>query len=299
MKICLLQIWMIMLCLPGLSHAQQSFLVYNGDTINVIDDASKKQGHWIVFNTTKKRPGYSENAIIEEGQYIDNKKTGIWKDYYPGGTVKNKITFENGRPHGHAVIYYENGKKKEEGTWKNNRWVDEYKMYYENGCLAEQFDHNTPEKTRIWKKYSADECGKLISIDTLQYTADGKRMGKVMCQYPESTRGSIQGDWKTGKDSSVVVNYHKLYNKNKQLSKDGEFRNNRLINGKAFFYDSNGVLKKMLMFMDGKQIAEYIVVDGETRIWNGKIYYHDDSGKLTRIAIYKEGKYISDAIIEE
>ena len=55
--------------------------------------------------------------------------------------------------------------------------------------------------------------------------------------------------------------YWKLYNTNKQVSKDGTFSKNRLIDGKVYFYSSDGI--------------------------------------LNRIAVYKGGKYVGDAVIEE
>ena len=55
--------------------------------------------------------------------------------------------------------------------------------------------------------------------------------------------------------------YWKLYNVNKQISKDGTFSKNRLIDGKVSYYSSDGI--------------------------------------LIRIAVYKDGKYVGDAIIEE
>src|SRR5690606_1258635 len=36
--------------------------------------------------------------------------------------------------------------------------------------------------------------------------------------------------------------YHKMYNKNKQLSKVGNFKNYRLMEGEFYKYDENGIL---------------------------------------------------------
>jgi len=55
--------------------------------------------------------------------------------------------------------------------------------------------------------------------------------------------------------------YWKLYNRDKQVSKDGTFSKNRLMDGKVYYYDNDGI--------------------------------------LMRIAIYKGGKYVGDAVVEE
>jgi antitoxin component YwqK of YwqJK toxin-antitoxin module len=70
---------------------------------------------------------------------------------------------------------------------------------------------------------------------------------------------------KTEKDNLGKVfngeGYWKLYNGNKQVSKDGTFSKNRLIDGKVYNYNADGI--------------------------------------LTRVAVYKGGKYVGDAVIEE
>ena len=233
---------------------------------------------------------------VEEGKYVDSKKTGLWKEYYPNTNVKSVITYENNRPNGYAKMYHDNGKIKEEGMWKNNRWTGDYKLYYENGQVQQAFAFN----------------------------ATGKREGKQTYYHPNG-QVMIEGSWAEGKEAGVVKEYYengdikseknfnggnidvastklyepkkplpkvapevkvdappiiadtkekpnlktpfngegywKLYNQNKQVSKDGTFAKNRLVDGKVYFYNSDGI--------------------------------------LNRIAVYKGGKYVGDAVIEE
>ena len=107
--------------------------------INVTDSLGKKQGHWVVIGKMKPNAtAYLPNQLIEEGYYKDNRKTGVWKEYYSNGNQKNELNFENGRPSGKAIMYHENGCIKEEGNWKNNRWYGTYKSYNEKEELMEQ-----------------------------------------------------------------------------------------------------------------------------------------------------------------
>ncbi|MBK7818292.1 MAG: hypothetical protein IPJ60_12700 [Sphingobacteriaceae bacterium] len=107
------------------------------DTINFIDSNNKKQGQWIY--TGKNRPGtcYKPDQKAEEGKYKDNRKIGIWTEYFCNGNIKNILTFKDGRPEGPAKLFYESGKIKEDGTWQNNRWVGKCKMYTEDGKVQE------------------------------------------------------------------------------------------------------------------------------------------------------------------
>ena len=79
----------------------QAFEVLNQDTINFVDAEGRKQGKWVIFNKVKKLPNYPENAKVEEGKYLDNKRTGPWKEFYPNGIVKSKINFVNATLHWH------------------------------------------------------------------------------------------------------------------------------------------------------------------------------------------------------
>jgi antitoxin component YwqK of YwqJK toxin-antitoxin module len=276
-------------CKIGLA---QSYELYNKDTINFTDATGKRQGKWIIFNRTKKLPNYTPDAKVEEGKYTDSKKVGSWMEYYPNGKLKNKITFENGRPNGYAIMYHENGKISEEGMWKNNRWVGPYKMYYDNGQVMQEFNFNTM----------------------------GKREGKQTYYY-ENGQVMIEGSWKEGKEDGIVKEFyengdikaeknfmggsldaattktfqpkkplppqdevkkvappepkkdevavtaktqgplngtHTLLNKNKQPSKVGYFENNRLIDGKVFYYSEDGILTRIALYKEGRYIGDTV-----------------------------------------
>jgi hypothetical protein len=153
---------LILLCILQLNIEAQSFELVspNRDTINMINAEGKKQGHWVVLGRSKPKDGYMPEQKIEEGNYKDNKKTGIWTQYYKNGNVKNVLTFEEGRPNGPAKTFYESGKPDEEGTWKNNRWVGKYKKYTEDGK---------------WEEFTFDANGKREGADREHKKAKDKK----------------------------------------------------------------------------------------------------------------------------
>ena len=102
----------------------QSFQIFKRDTINHLDKENKKYGKWIVFSSKPKCD--KDSIIIEKGNYLGYKKTGVWEEYFCSGILRTKITFSHGRPEGIVSIYHENGKLHETGLWKNNKWVGKY-----------------------------------------------------------------------------------------------------------------------------------------------------------------------------
>ena len=274
----------------------QASYIQKKDSINFTDANDRKQGKWIIYNSMAHRPNYSDEQKVEEGIYMDGKRIGIWKEYYPNGVLKSRITYENGRPSGYAIMYHDNGKIKEEGLWQNSRWVGNYKLYYDNGQVQQEFNFNQNGKREGEQKYYFENGQLMIEGNWVAGNESG-----VIKEYYEN--GDIREEknfnngkfdpetsksyeikrpnpvkppeekaapppvipQKTEKDNLgkqfTGEGYWKLYNLNKQVSKEGTFANFKLRDGKCYIYNEDGI--------------------------------------LTRIAIYKQGRYVGDAIIED
>lgn len=270
-------------------------LSFGGDTLNQVDDAGLRQGYWIIYNSIKKLPNYPPEARVEEGRYLNSRRNGIWKTYYPNGVLKSEVTYQNNRPNGYAKIFFENGKLMEEGEWKNNRWVGTFKAYYENGQTLYDFNYNNDGKRQGEQKYYY-ENGQLMMKGNM---TEGKETGTWVGYYENGdkreekafTNGTLdtantklymakfslpyKEDFvsATAKEDAVVVSsktektnealkpfdgngYAKLFNLNKQVSKDGLFKNYRLIDGKDYIYDEKGVLVRIAVYKDGKYAGD-------------------------------------------
>jgi len=232
-KICVI----FFLTLPVLCSAQ-TFIIYNGDTINRIDTLGKKQGYWIKFGKDKPNTRFKEDQKMEEGIYINNRKTGLWKEYYCNGNLKNQLNFVDGRPNGEAVTYYENGMTQECGTWQRNHWVGNYYLYDDSGNLA--------------RHYEFDEKGKRKGNDTLQY-----RRGPIK-EYRDIDEEGKGKNLAREFDIQKLNGHHTLYISHKQIIREGEFENGKLIDGKAYLYNEDGILTRVLVFKNGKYISDKV-----------------------------------------
>jgi len=272
------------------------FMPNSKDTINYTDVSGKKQGKWILFGKHKPNTCYASNQKAEEGLYKENRKTGIWMEYFCNGNPKNKITFVNGRPDGYAIVYYENGKIQEEGQWKNNRWVGNMKQYYENGQVQHDFKFNEGGKREGVQTYN-HENGKLAIQGTFvngkesgtikeynekgelkaekvynngnvdvasikMYDPANETVGKKPEAADNAPKIGLKADEKpleASKGPMVLNGKHTLYDKNKQVSKDGVFKDNRLIDGKAYIYDNNGILKRVAIYRNGVYVGDGVI----------------------------------------
>jgi len=267
----------------------------SSDTLNFIDEANLKQGFWIFYGKDKKLAEYADDQKVEEGRYNDNRKSGIWKKYFATGTLKNEITYQNSRPNGYAKIYYENGQLKEEGIWKGNKWTGPYKMYHENGNVYHDFNFNPKGKREGTQRYVYENGQTMIEGDWLagkesgvitEYYEDGSikstknfeggTLDASSVQHyepPAEVEASIaekkeaeapKGDGIKAEPTEAprTVNRFtgegkaKLYNMSRQISKDGMFVNNKLMDGKWYRYDKNGILLRIEVYQNGAHVGD-------------------------------------------
>ena len=284
-------------CIFSQSIAQTfEFMPNTKDTINYTDVGGKKQRKWVLFGKHKPNTCYAATQKVEEGEYKENRKTGLWMEYFCNGTTKNKITFINGRPDGYAIVYYENGKIQEEGQWKNNRWVGALKQYYDNGQVQHDFKFNEGGKRDGVQTYKYDNGQTAVQGNF----ANGKESGTIK-EYHEN--GELKAE-KTYNDGNVDAASIKTYDAKKEIVKKEDVALNApklivkadekpieaakvpvILNGKHSLYDKNKNITKDGIFKDN-------------RFMDGKAYFYNDNGILNRVAIYKNGVYVGDGVPE-
>lgn len=265
-------------------------VTYNGKEVNKTDAAGKKTGYWVIFGKSKANSGFADEAVMEEGEYEAGKKTGLWKTYYANGKTKSEIEYKNNRPNGLFKTYYDNGQVEEEGTWKGTFYTGSFKRYYSNGVVAQEKNFNTAGKSEGQQVYRYENGTEELVFNT----KNGVEEGKMVRKYPNGdikeeknfsggavdagtektyamvnpevkvdvTPGLADKTSKVSNDkpneaaSKVPDGYNKLYNSNKQISEDGEFKGGKLLNGKKYIYDKNGLLDKIEIYKAGKYAGD-------------------------------------------
>ena len=276
------------------------------DQPNTVDANGLRQKHWVILNSEKHLTGYQENDVVEEGDYKDNMKEGVWIQYYPGKVLKSKITWKDNRPEGYAITYFENGKVNEEGTWINNRWTGAYKLYYENGNVQHQFTYNDNGKRDGNQKYFYPNGQLMIDGSwnggkqtgtTTEYYDDGSVKAKEVFNDgnldPSQTQTFEQKNVtaKATVDNNTVKEAAETApNKAATVVKTEEKPNipEKMFNGEGYWklYNNNKQLAKDGYFHLG-------------RLVDGKTFFYSPDGILQRIAVYKDAIYQGDAPITD
>lgn len=271
---------------------QQDFTVYEGDTVNAVDERGKKQGYWIIWGRMVSADDYKPDQKVEEGPYKSNRKNGLWTKYYPNEQIWSEITFVNNRPNGPYKTYFRNGQLEEAGEWKRNKNIKTFKRYHKNGNVAQEFTF-TDSGLRDGVQKIYHENGQLEVEFSVK---DGKEDGELKRYYPngdlkevkvfnngeldessvktfepkkpivekapEEVEKPVRVSKKTSDDKPNPVKVfdgegdHTLYNRNRQISQQGFFQGGRLKNGKKYIYNDDGILEAIEMYKNFKYIGD-------------------------------------------
>ena len=85
-----------------------------------------RNGKWKEFN--------KHAILISEGHYVNNKKHGVWREYYDSnGSLMIEETYWHGVQHGRFASYHPNGQLLSEGEFQDGSREGCFKVYDENG----------------------------------------------------------------------------------------------------------------------------------------------------------------------
>jgi len=226
---------------------------------------NRKTGTWIDYYCNGKmrskltfangRPdGYAQmfhenGKISEEGVWKNSRWVGKYKLYYDNGQVQHEFVFNpSGRREGKQVYYHENGQVAIEGNFADGKESGLIKEYYENGELkAEKNFADGALDLATLKEYKPKS--------PLPKHSDIPEENAPVIKVREDERPNEAE--KVATSGPMVLNgQYTLYNKNKQVTKAGIFKDNRFIEGKAYFYDDNGIMQRVAVYRNGLYIGD-------------------------------------------
>lgn len=281
------------LVLMNPAHALSS----HQERTNQVDANGKKQGYWKITAKAGSHPGYKLGVLVEEGTYSNNRRSGVWKRYWPNGKVKSEINYERGIPKGPYKTYYPSGKVEELGAWDLDRNTGDFKRYHPNGKLAQDFKFNEYGLRDGKQKYYHENGTLAVEVDIKEGKEDGtlkrfyangdvqeisefnggvinaanskylKPVKKETAAKPAPSAKpapAVSSEEKTNDAIRFKPNgYNTLYDRQLRLSQSGEYRNGKLFNGKRYKYATNGELDKIEIFVQGRFAGYGVITEGE------------------------------------
>jgi antitoxin component YwqK of YwqJK toxin-antitoxin module len=192
---------------------------------------------------------YENGNLSEEGTWKNNRWMGNYKLYHENGKLQHDFVFnEMGRREGPQKYFHENGQLAIEGSFDNGKESGTIREYYENGDLKAEKSYNGGEvdlasvkEFQPKKMLPRQVEGPAENAPVLKIKEDEKP-NEAMAQ---ASKGPV-----------ILNGEHTLYNRNRQITKSGLFKDNRFITGKAYFYDENGILQRIAVYRNGTYIGD-------------------------------------------
>jgi antitoxin component YwqK of YwqJK toxin-antitoxin module len=265
---------------------RKGFIV-SRENINRTDKDGRKQGTWKDF--------WENGNIRSEGNYRNDKRNGIFKEYMTDGKLFKVFKYENDSliPDAEEVAK-----------------IDVRADYYPNGQvkIMAQYKNNQPDGIR--REFSAD--GKLergsvyfrgIRVGEGITDMAGFRQGPWK-EFYESGQLKAEGKYKDGKR----IGEWKFYHPNAKIEETGYYDNKGRLDGDWKWYYEDGELRKEMSFSEGLEdgpMAEYsedgkVIVKGtyvegqEQDKWIFEYGDHKEEGNYVNGMLDGEWKYYYD-----
>jgi uncharacterized protein len=170
--------------------------VYNDNGLllseGIVDEAGNRNGKW--------KELYPDGKILAEGQYTDNRATGIWKFYNMEEKLEQTGAYNNGRPDGLWKWYYGTGELLREEEYFQGLRDGLYTEYSRDGEVIAEGEYSDNERNGEWKYKTGGftEEGRYII---------GLRDGVWRGYYPNG-KLKYKGNFVQGNPDGQQLHYH-------------------------------------------------------------------------------------------
>src|ERR1700722_17874497 len=133
------------LLLTPLLHAQTGF-TNKAEARNDID-SSMKQGKWVEYLDENEDISDDTTIYYRLTIYKNDVPTGIAREYYHSGKLRNETPYTNGHIDGVVKSYFESGKLSLEVPYVYGKKEGIERLYYESGKIMSEtkYDSGLPE----------------------------------------------------------------------------------------------------------------------------------------------------------
>ncbi len=251
---------------------------------------------------TLRRKYYPNGSIKEEGNFVNNKRTGTHNYYNENRKITHSIDYnddgiktasglynQKGQRQGEWQFFYADGKIKSQGSYKNGKRQGKWNFYFPNNKTEQIGKYQNGKPHGNWKWYY--QSGQVRRIGKFK---NGKEAGTFVefaqngdtISYGNYMRGLKEGEFKRKvNDITYIENFSygelngmsKQFYQNKKLAFKGEYQNN-LPEGEHIYYYPNGKVKLKAYYFSGVK----------TKKW----YSFSEDGILTCVTEYRNNKKI-------
>jgi len=132
-------------------------LIYseNSSLFSFLEDSELKKDIQKSFRNNLSDIYYNNHELVDEYDFIENKKSGIYERWHDNGQKSIRKIYEMGE-----LIeineWWSDGIKKEEGKLKNGEWLEFHREWYKDGELREEWITDKKQQCTRWSHYHSN-----------------------------------------------------------------------------------------------------------------------------------------------
>jgi uncharacterized protein len=184
----------------------KSYIFRNGiiTGLGIVDEKGMRQRAWTEFYETGEKEA--------NGEYLNGKKTGLWKYYFRNGKTEQTGAYNtNGKPEGNWKWYYESGNLRKEDNFMKSKLNGQYIELSDSGKIIIKGEYVDGEEEGEWIYHVGDEK------ETGSYVA-GKREGEWKHYFHNGELNFI-GSYTEGNQNGDFITYYD----NKKIKEKGKY----------------------------------------------------------------------------
>lgn len=134
---------------------------------------------------------FLNNQLAEQGRFKYGLKKGIWKNWYPDGTLQSVQSWRNGLRKGMSYAYDEQGQLVEKGRYDNDKKNGPWINYTKKDTTVYDFDVVVVKKPKLTKEEkAANRAVKKEAAKVKKQAREEKRKSKKNKQEAASSKPS-------------------------------------------------------------------------------------------------------------
>lgn len=258
-------------------YDSQGNLVSSGTFMNNIPVGTHRK--YTDDKTKVKIEEYDNSGQVVSAGVTDEKgtKEEYWQFFYPGGQVRLEGNYKNDKRSGIWKFYYPDGKLEQQGNYVNGLEDGLWTWYYPNGALRREENYLRGKEDGLSTEY--DENNVVIASGEF---IEGLEEGPWVFQSGDNTeKGSYQAGLKDG--------IWKEYYADGTLKFEGSFVQGSP-NGKHKLYYENGKIREEQFYRMGQREKTWWVFDTEGNVVISYVYANDVLVKINGIRVNLESE---------
>ncbi len=212
------------------------------DEFNRKDEKGQRQGPW--------RGYFSTGSIRYEGNFVDDKPTGVFKYFYPQGQLRAELVHEPGEDAVQATYYHRNRSVLGKGKYVDQQMQGKWLFYNDQGVLVSEHHYQNGENHGVWKTFFTDG-----TIAESEKWVNGKKTGKLKRFYPDGSTYMIANY----KNDLLNGEYMLFYPDGKPML-TGKYSDN-INEGEWIYFTDEGQIQKRVAYEKGVIIEEKVFIE--------------------------------------